>query len=139
MHVSKSHFSPIWIWIVLIYKIWETFRNKLEKHSVDKNCFELSLSIWINCSNDLKNFANSRPSASNFKSFSRSLEQFFLTVGQNNFGNKIPFLFETDFLPFFWTGKNWELKKGLGNFTLENYFTPLRIKYEIQWSIPFEI
>ena len=26
----------------------------------------------------------------NFKSFSRSLEQFFLTVGQNNFGNKIP-------------------------------------------------
>ena len=35
-------------------------------------------------------FANSRPSALNFKSFSRSLEQFFLTVGQNNFGNKIP-------------------------------------------------
>ena len=47
--------------------------------------------VWINCSSDLKNFANSRPSASNFKSFSRSLEQFFLTVGQNNFGNKIPF------------------------------------------------
>ena len=36
----------------------------------------------MNCSSDLKNF----------KSFSRSLEQFFLTVGQNNFGNKIPFL-----------------------------------------------
>ena len=32
---------------------------------------------------------NSRPSASNFKSFSRSLEQY---LGQNNFGNKIPFL-----------------------------------------------
>ena len=48
--------------------------------------------VWINCSSDLKNFANSQPSASNFKSFSRSLEQFFLTVGQNNFGNKIPFL-----------------------------------------------
>ena len=27
-----------------------------------------------------------------FQSFSRSLEQFILTVGQNNFGNKIPFL-----------------------------------------------
>ena len=40
----------------------------------------------------LKNFANSLPSASNFKSFSRPLEQFFLTVVQNNFGNKIPFL-----------------------------------------------
>ena len=46
--------------------------------------------VWINCSSDLKKFANSRPSASNFKSFSRWLEQFFLTVGQYNFGNKIP-------------------------------------------------
>ena len=46
------------------------------------------LTVWINCSSDLKNIANSPPSASNFKSFSRSLEQFFLTVGQN----KIPFL-----------------------------------------------
>ena len=44
--------------------------------------------VWINCSSDLKNIANSRPSASNFKSFARSLEQFFLTVGQNNFGKK---------------------------------------------------
>ena len=46
--------------------------------------------VWINCSSNLKNFANSWPSALNFKSFSRSLEQFFLTVGQNNFGNKVP-------------------------------------------------
>ena len=44
--------------------------------------------VWINCSSDLKSFANSWPS--NFKSFSWSLEQFFLTVCQNNFGNKIP-------------------------------------------------
>ena len=44
--------------------------------------------VWINCSSHLKIFENSRPSASNFKSFSRSLEQFFLTVGQTNFGNK---------------------------------------------------
>ena len=51
---------------------------------------------WINCLSDLKNFANSRPSASNFKSFSRSQEQFFLEVGQNNFFNKIP-------LPKIWT------------------------------------
>ena len=45
----------------------------------------------INCSSDLKNFANPRPSASNFKSFSRSLEQFVLTVGQNNFVTKYHF------------------------------------------------
>ena len=48
--------------------------------------------FWTNCSSDLKNFTNSQPSASNFKSFSQSLEHFFLTVGQYNFGNKIPFL-----------------------------------------------
>ena len=49
--------------------------------------------VWINCSSDLKNFANSQPSTSNFKSFSQRLEQFFLTVGQNNFDNKIPYLY----------------------------------------------
>ena len=59
--------------------------------------------VWINCSSDLKNFANSRPSASNFKSFSGSLEQFFLTVGQNNFGNKIPKFF--DFFYRFWCNR----------------------------------
>ena len=48
--------------------------------------------IWIDCSSDLKIFANSRPSASKFKSFSHLLEQFFLTIGQNNFDNKMPFL-----------------------------------------------
>ena len=46
--------------------------------------------VWINCFSDLKNLANFWLSASNFKSFSRSLDYFFFTVGQNNFGNKIP-------------------------------------------------
>ena len=36
-----------------------------------------------------ENFANSPPSASNFKSGSQLLEHFFLTEGQNNFGKKI--------------------------------------------------
>ena len=63
--------------------MWEAFRNKLKKHSVTKNCSDLSLFGWT--------VANSRPSVSNFKTFSQSLKQFFLTVGQNNFGNKIPF------------------------------------------------
>ena len=53
-----------------------------------------AFTAWINCSSDLKNFANSGPSASNFKSFSQSVEHFFLTLGQNNFSNKIP-LFES--------------------------------------------
>ena len=43
----------------------------------------------MNCSSDLKNFENFRSSASNFKSFSWSLEYFFLKLGQN----KIPFQF----------------------------------------------
>ena len=34
--------------------------------------------VTKNCSSDLKIFANSQPSASNFKSFSQSLDQFFL-------------------------------------------------------------
>ena len=55
----------------------KTSRNKLKKHSVTKNC-----------SDDLK---NSQSSALNFKSFSQSLEQFFLTVRQDNFNNKIQF------------------------------------------------
>ena len=38
--------------------------------------------VWINCSSDLKSFANSCPSASNFKIFSQSVKQFSLTVGQ---------------------------------------------------------
>ena len=53
--------------------------------------------VWIDCSSDLNNSANSRPSASNFKSFSQSLEQYFLTVGQKIFGNKIPVLKITNF------------------------------------------
>ena len=50
--------------------------------------------VRINCSSDLNFFFQilSLHQSSNFKSFSWSLEQFFLTVGQNNFGNKIPFL-----------------------------------------------
>jgi hypothetical protein len=58
-----------------------------------------SFTVWINCSSDLKNFENSRPSDLNFKSFSQSLEQFFLTVGQNYFDNKIPFLSLIQFWP----------------------------------------
>ena len=46
----------------------------------------------MNCTCDHKIFGNCRPSDSNFKSFSRSLEQFFLKVDENNFSNKIPFL-----------------------------------------------
>ena len=69
-----------------------------------------------NCSNllnlsNLKKFANSQPSAKNFKSFSQSLEIFFLTVGQNNFGNKILFLTvgQNNFgnkIPFLTVGQN---------------------------------
>ena len=76
--------------IALMNQIWETSRNKLKKHSVNKKLF-WPFTVWTNYSSDLKNFANSQPSVSNFKSFSRSLEQFSLIVGQNNFGNKIPF------------------------------------------------
>ena len=46
------------------------------------------------------------------QSFSRSLEHFFLTVGQNNFGNKIPFLSGNEDLSllYFWVTPNTELE-----------------------------
>ena len=44
--------------------------------------------VWINCSSDLKTF---QPRISKF---------FLITVGQNNFGNKIPFLTSWRFLIF---------------------------------------
>ena len=54
-----------------------------------KNCTDF-FTIRMNCSTDLKSFANSQPTASNFKKNSQSLEQFLLTESQNNFGNKMP-------------------------------------------------
>ena len=59
-------------------------------------------------------FANSLPSALNFKCFSRSLEHFFLTVGQNNFGNKIPYLLYwlQRSISFWCLRKGWALKRG---------------------------
>ena len=49
--------------------------------------------VWINCYSDLKNFANSLPSALNFKSFSRSLEYFFSHSRLKQFWYKIPVFF----------------------------------------------
>ena len=61
-------------------------QEQVKKHSVVKNCSGLSLFELIV---KFKNVANSRPSTLNSKSFSWSLEQFLLTIGQNNFRNKI--------------------------------------------------
>ena len=61
--------------------------NKLKSILLTKSCSDLSLFEEI-----VLVISNSQPSASNFKKFSPSLEEFFLTVGHNNFGNKIPFM-----------------------------------------------
>ena len=57
-----------------MFEIWEIFRNKLKKNSVPE------IVLTFHCLNKL------------FKWSQKfwSLEQFFLTVDQNNFGNKIP-------------------------------------------------
>ena len=68
--------------------------SNLQKQVKKAFCSQTLLSTkhcLIKCSSYLKIFANSQPSVSNFKSFSQSLEQFFLTVGQTNFQSKIPF------------------------------------------------
>ena len=79
------------------WEIWKMHHTFWKKEFCYQNLF-WPFTVWVNCSSDLKNFENSPPSALNFKSFSGSLEQFFLAVGQNNFGNKIPFL-----MPFLWS------------------------------------
>ena len=71
-------------------------QEQVKNYSVTKKLF-WPFTGWIDCPSDLNNFTNSWPSTSNFKSFSGSLEQFFLTVGQNNFdpnsyGRKIEWL-----------------------------------------------
>ena len=66
--------------------------NKFNVLDLRNILFQKSNTVRINCSTDLKLYANSQCSASNFNSFSQSLEQFFLTVDQNNFGNKIPYV-----------------------------------------------
>ena len=64
-----------------VYDQEKISRNKLKNHSVSKNCTDLSLFEYI--SSGLRYFENSLPSASSFKSFSRSSEQFFLPVGRS--------------------------------------------------------
>ena len=69
--------------------IGDSYNSEVKKaFCYQKLCWPFT--VKMNCSSDLKIHANSRPLASNTKSFSQSLEQFFLIVCQNNFGNKIP-------------------------------------------------
>ena len=87
------------------------FRNMQEKFKKEL-CHEKlfwTFTVQTNCSNDIKMFADSQPSASNFKSFSRILEQFFLTVSQGNFGYKIPFHLLQNIVAFseYMNFKNW--------------------------------
>ena len=92
------------------------------------------LPVWINCFSDLKNFENSRPSVSNFKSFSRSLEQSFLTVGQNNFGNKIPFLISSrkSFVEKIFLIRCFK-KSGFSKFIMKKTFRKLYIHVLVFW------
>ena len=90
-HWNLSAFLYVLIVSQLLVLIWFWKREKLERKKKSK-LQESAERILQKLCTVFKNFDNYRPSASNFKSFSRSLEQFFLTVGQNNFGNKIPFL-----------------------------------------------
>ena len=64
-------------------------RNRSKKHFVIKSCSDLSLfkQIVLVISKILQIFGL-QPQIS--KKNSRSLQQFLLTEGQNNFGNKIP-------------------------------------------------
>ena len=51
-----------------------------------------SPTVRKNVSSDREKLLKFEAEGREFTKILRSLEQFFLTVGQNNFGNKIPFL-----------------------------------------------
>ena len=75
------------ILIILIYLIYETSRNKLKKHSVTKNCSDLSLFEEI-----VLVISKISSFSLQFQKFFWSLEHFLITIGQNNCVNKIQFL-----------------------------------------------
>jgi hypothetical protein len=80
-------------------EVFFQFKKRLKKswnHKRQKDYWPFT--FWINCSSDLKRFANSRPFSIEFQKFSWI---FFLTLGRNNFGNKIPFSPEKYFLSHF--------------------------------------
>ena len=80
--------------------MWETSRNKLK-------CVLLPrIVLTFHCLNKLFQWSQILGLQPPISSFSRSLEQFFLTVDQNNFGNKIPFLV---FKELTWSFANIEL------------------------------
>jgi hypothetical protein len=84
---------PADFWIPIIFSNCNC-SNLLDLRNLQEQMFQKwvwPFTVRINCSSDLKSFENSPLSVSNFKSISQSLEQFFLTVSQSNFGNKIPF------------------------------------------------
>ena len=83
--------SQIW-WIrkIRIHYIWETFRNKLKSIMLPK------ILLTFYCLNKLflwsQKFCKFSAFSLEFQKFFSITKQCFLTVGQNNFGNKIPFI-----------------------------------------------
>ena len=86
-----------------MYLIWETSRNRVK-------IFWFNIVPTFHCSNKLLNLLvviskhlQIQPSASNFKSFSQSVEQSYKTEGETNFGNKMPIFTQNIFSPrWFW-------------------------------------
>ena len=81
--------------------------RNLQEQVVKAFCYQKlfwPFTVWMNCSSDRNCFCKFSAFSLEFQKFSRSLEQFFPTVGQNNFGNKIPFLFLNN--------SNWEKNRG---------------------------
>jgi hypothetical protein len=93
-------------WILPKNERWGNFMCwKLPQRSFFGRIQDAIICFWdLLTFSGLKIIAISRPSASNFKSLSQSLEQFLLTVGQNNFDNKILFLLGCKKL--YYCGKN---------------------------------
>ena len=144
IYATFSNFSRRFLNPNYLFQIWiirnclnlldlKNLQEQFKKAFCYKKLF-WPFTVWINCSSFLKIFANSRPTASNFKSFSRSLEQFFIIACQNSFSNKIPLLtyrvcfrhFSAE--QFKTSGKYLTLKKGR-----LFLFLSMAVEFKVQW------
>ena len=87
--VFQTFSACVWIQIIF-WNLNSNCSNSSNLRNLQEQAFFWPLTVRTNFSSDCKVFANSCPSDSISKVFLDHKNNFFLTVGQNNFGNKIP-------------------------------------------------
>ena len=89
------HFSKSQYFFHLNYNCSNSLDKKnLQEHVEEKFCYQKlfgPFNVQTNCTSDCEYLLKLEAKSREFARILRSLEHFFLRVGQNNFGNKVPF------------------------------------------------